>query len=303
MSASERPIRVVLRCTRRGATARTGLGARVPVQPMAVLGLGAALTVVTALAVLITLGGCEHFSDTYSLRVTLPGLPAHWDDPEEISAYELRWIQYGAERRKRVVLTGGALNGENGLETRRSQVRITLPKRPNVALLAYPLTRDGVLLQPAGTIAPLRLRSSGRLPLRFEDGPAAYLLYRLDRDGRGGARVNAARLLREIEQRLGALRWWMDWIAVLDAFERGVFRVTMLRPVRQHRVAVCLPPGEYRSADVLAPPRAVPESGCVPDALLAEGVHRWFSADGHLTVTLEVTHDGRVARVVALRDR
>ena len=245
-----------------------------------------------ALSALLSLAaGCGQFSESYSLGLAVPRLPEHWSESGEITAYELRWIAHGGERRRRIELNEAAAG----------RIGISLPKRPNVAVLAYPVTYDGALLEPAGTIAPLRLRSGRRLPLRFEDGPGAYLLYRLDRDGRGAAGVNARRLLREIEERLGEARWRLDWVAVLDAFERGVFRATMLRPVPQHPVVICLPPGAYRSAEVRAEPLVVPEEGCSDEIALAEGVHRLFSDDGRLTVTLQIDRNGRFATVTAPR--
>ncbi len=246
------------------------------------------------LGLLVPVSGCDQWGDNYELTVELPRLPAAWRAASEIGAYELRWVAHGREQRLRVEFDPSS--------DARGVVRLRLPKRPNVAVLAYPVTYDGVLLKPAGAIVPLELRSGGRVRLRFERGPPAYLLYRLDRDGRGGAAVNAARLVAEFEARLGELRWWPDWVAVLDAFERGVFRVTMLRAVAQHRVELALPPGAYRPADLLAPPRHLP-AVAPSEVLLPEGVHRWFSEDGERFVTIQVGPGGTVAAVSVVRPR
>ena len=252
------------------------------------------LTVLT-LALLAPVSGCDQWGNEYELRLELPRLPVAWGTASEVAAYELRWVVYGRAQHLRV--EPEETNPAEGVV-----VSVRIPKRPNVAVLAYPVTCDGILLKPAGAIVPLQLRTGNRVRLRFERGPPAYLLYRLDRDGRGGAAVNAARLVEEFEERLGELRWWADWVAVLDAFERGVFRVTMLRAVAQHQVQLALPPGTYRSADLLAPPRYLPAAG-PREQLLPEGVHRWFSDDGERFVTIQVGPGGTVSTVSVVRSR
>lgn len=261
---------------------------------------------VAVAAAVSTFAGCALYSDRYEVTVVLPGLPEQRhgaagsghanqaSDAPGVSHYVLRWVAYGSERSRTAQI-----------DERR--ISLELPKRNNIAVLAYPVTHDGHELKPAGAIAPLGLSgggwsegpSGGRLRLRFKSGPPAYLLFRLDRDGRGGAAVNAARLVQEFEERLGPARWRVDWTTLLDAFERGVFRVTMLRAAPMHSVTLGLPPGEYRSADLLAPPVVL--SGESEELRLAEGGHRWFSVDGALLASLQVNTDASVAMVVSSR--
>lgn len=160
----------------------------------------------------LLLAGCSLLGSEATVSLELPGAPEHW--PESIRVEEYRVVWRGAAGKPREVrVAGGA-----------SRVEVTIPKRPGLAVLAYPSFAGGAFLpHPAAAIYP----HDASLTASYERGFTGLVLHRVLF---ALPSVNSRRLIEEVRARSDGNPWLFDLERVVEKLADGRFSTIYLRP-------------------------------------------------------------------------
>lgn len=158
--------------------------------------------------------------------------------------------------------------------------RLSLAKRCNLPLLAYPLLAGrSDLLKPAGALYPISLDERGRLRFSFRDGFLAGLLFPLSGETDLLASINASRLGEEIWERSQGDPWIIDRERILKTLAYGTMRSDRITPLPAYDLTIRPVTGGWISADPFRAPVEA-EDGAAALALgsLPLGVHHLLRA-------------------------
>lgn len=258
--------------------------------------------VITAAALALSAAGCRLVESTETVVVTLPPLPAQWQEAWGPAGYEIVWRSHFSAH--------GSLNVETG----QTRVALALPRGSVVAVLAYPVWQSGGpflpaadRMRPAGAVwapaDPGLLAGAGvgvvadqrSLALSFEEGPVALVLSEAARRGADIQQFNHRRLSAELAARIPEDPWLLDCERVIRAVCERSMRVSYVREIERHEVTLEFPDGLWMEASPFA---AVIPGGQDPVASgrttrsFPEGITPLYSANGRRLIA-EIDEEGR----------
>jgi hypothetical protein len=216
-----------------------------------------------------------------SCTVCIPPAPEHWQEvfPE---------LDY------RVVYPAPEISGFREQRVRgRARTLIQLPKVLHVPILAHPnLPGSAIELPPAGGVYPQDCdNSAATIALRWEQGAAAEVLYRLWEQGVDCSTVNVPRLCAEMGERSGSDPWTLDLDRICTRLAERTFRVSDIRKAPSRIVS--LEPGIGRW--FLESPFHTPLEADSNGSLLLEsvplGAHLLFETSSRACLFLYVRED------------
>lgn len=171
-------------------------------------------------------------------------------------------------------------------------VRLTVGKRTNLPLLAYPLLEDRPdLLRPSGGVYPLDLEKGDVVRLSYRDGFLAELLLPMCAAGDLLEALNVSRLRRETWDRSLGDPWSLDREAILETLLYGSMRSGRIRRRPSFELSIEVPAGTWVAGNpFIAPILAPPARPLLELHGLPTGVHRFFRNDDRIDVA--VTEQG-----------
>lgn len=235
-----------------------------------------------ALAALVPLGlvasagtGCSLFGDSIEVAIVLPAVPASWEPIFRAEGGPSFLVRApGKGRLLQELLVAAPHSGQ-------AAVRLTLPKRANLPVLAAPLVEGrSDLLRPAGALFPEAFSGGGRLALSWEEGFVAALLLKMDERGQLVEALNARRLSEEIGRRCGGDRWSLDQEAILTLLSLGSFRADRIKALPAHSVVLhCAPGSWWVEGDPFRQPVQADALGRLAVDSVVAGFHSFFRVD------------------------
>ncbi|MFO7781164.1 MAG: hypothetical protein R6W94_06000 [Spirochaetia bacterium] len=164
--------------------------------------------------------GCNLLGSETTVSLELPGAPEHWPEPLTVEEYRVVWR--GAAGKLREITVGGGA----------ARVEVGIPKRPGVAVLAYPsFARGAFLPRPAAAIYPHdasgRADAGASLAASYERGFTGLVLHRVLF---ALPSVNSRRLIEEVRARSDGNPWLFDLGRVVEKLAGGRFSTIYLRP-------------------------------------------------------------------------
>lgn len=231
------------------------------------------------LAAIFCLLSCSAFGPAAHVDVLIPAPPPHWLQAFPDLEFRLVFADPAGHRQVvRVADPGKA-------------VAIDCSKESNTAILAYPCRasdqegeadRAGTL-RPAGGTYPGSLDSSGPRPtlqLRWQDGAAATVLFRLLTLGRDTSLVNAARLLQYF--RAAEDPWNLDLDQIEERLAAGKFTAYDIDELPRRDVRVKAGSGEWFTESPFSPVTSLTGEEDLSLPGLSLGMHGLYSMDGRL---------------------
>lgn len=186
------------------------------------------------LSALIFLSGCDFFSHSTQVKLSLPPFPTHWQMAFDNLKYQLILSGPDGERQESIIPAGSGL------------VEVCISKKQNSSFLAYPLIGDDeIRLPPAGAIYPLNMGEGNTLTLSWEQGVAALIVFRLIKGGIDLSTFNARRFSDEIMQRGKPDPWNFDIDYIIEKIAMGAFRVTYIKAAPARDIELPVNPGSW----------------------------------------------------------
>jgi hypothetical protein len=222
------------------------------------------------------LSACSLYLPTVHVAVSLPPLPAHWQETFPEVVFQLEFPASDGTTTLAVDLASiPARPARSAAGPQQTELR--LPKGTYLPVVARPcLAETGIMLPCAGGVYPLDMDPGETLCLSWRRGPAAQLLLDLDGHGLDLEHLNVPRLCAEMDLRGGEDPWNLDLPEIAGSLAAGQMRVTAihLQPLLDLR----LPAG--RGSWFLESPLRLP---CLADATgvvnlqgVTPGLHRLF---------------------------
>ncbi len=184
---------------------------------------------------ILTFGsGCDLFSPSIQLKLSLPPIPTHWQMAFDNLKYQLILSGPDGEKQESII------PGNSGL------VEMCISKRQNSSFLAYPIIGEsGIRLPPAGAIYPLNMGEGNTLTLSWEQGVAALIVFRLINGGIDLSTFNARRFSDEIMQRGKPDPWNFDIDYIIEKIAMGSFRITYIKAAPARNIELPVNPGNW----------------------------------------------------------
>ncbi len=179
----------------------------------------------------LLLAGCNLLGTEKTVSLELPGAPEHWPESLTVEEYRVMWRGEAGKLRK-ITVAGGA-----------SRVEVAIPKRPGVAVLAYPSFAGGAFLpRPAAAVYPHDAAVEAGFEVSYERGFTGLVLHRVLF---ALPSVNSGRLIEEVRGRSDGNPWLFDLERVVEKLADRRFSTIYLRPrdVFEVEVAVEAEPG------------------------------------------------------------
>ncbi|MQY77500.1 MAG: hypothetical protein GH155_07740 [Spirochaeta sp.] len=183
---------------------------------------------------LVFLSGCDLFSPSIRLKLSMPPIPAHWQRAFDNLKFQL--IFMGPDRKKQEsIIPGGS-----------DLIEVCIIKRHNIPFLAYPLIgEDEIRLPPAGALYPLNMGEGNTLSLSWEQGVAALIIFRLLTGGTDLSTFNTQRLSGEIVERGNPDPWKLDIDYIIEKIALGSFRATSIKAAPARNVDLPVDSGSW----------------------------------------------------------
>jgi hypothetical protein len=244
-----------------------------------------------ALCAAAVLEGCGLFEADISVEVRLPPPPRRWSECFRELRFTLSYPDGDGEFRER------------RLEDWSPPVRVSLTKRANAPILAYPWSPGDFGGIPRGVLCPAGALSSlcttgddgaQEISLCWEDGPLAEVFLFLWKSGIDPGRVNARRLAGYMRKSPDPWSWDVKKIA--ERLAAGDFRAYDVDRLPASDVRLSGFEGEWFFESPFSPSLCPDSGGVLEIAALPYGAHTLFSVRGE-SVGLFVDGRGPVAGV------
>ena len=217
-------------------------------------------------SVLAFLGGCELFSPSIQVKLSLPPIPAHWQWAFGNLKFQLLFSGPDGEEECRIIPAGS------------DQIEVCINKRHNSSFLAYPLIGDDeIRLPPAGALYPLNMGEGNTLVLSWEQGVAALIIFRLSTGGSDISTFNTLRLSQEIMERGRPDPWVLDIDYIIDKIALGAFRVTYIKAAPSRDIELPVNPGSWFMESPFARPIEIEKGETLILETVTFGFHLLFS--------------------------
>lgn len=178
--------------------------------------------------------GCDFFSHSTQVKVSLPPIPAHWQRAFNNLKFKLIYSGPGGEKQESIIPAGSGL------------IEVCISKRQNSSFLAYPLIgEDEIRLPPAGALYPLNMVEGNTLALSWEQGVASLIIFRLSTGGIDLSTFNTQRLSEEIMERGKPDPWNLDIDYIIEKIALGSFRVTYIKAAPARNIELPVDPGSW----------------------------------------------------------
>ena len=216
--------------------------------------------------ILIFGNGCDLFSPSTRVTLSLPPIPAHWQSTFNNLKFQLLISGPDGEKQCRIIPADSDL------------IEVCISKRQNSSFLAYPLIGDNeIRLPPAGALYPLNMGEGNTLELSWEQGVAALIIFRLSTGGIDLSTFNTLRLSEEIMERGKPDPWVLDIDYIIEKIALGSFRVTYIKAAPARNIELPVDPGSWFMESPFSRPIVIEEG----ETLLLEpvplGFHLLFS--------------------------
>lgn len=183
---------------------------------------------------LIFLGGCDLFSPSTRVKLSLPPIPAHWQKAFDNLKFQLLFNGPDGKKQCIIIPAGSSL------------IEVCISKRQNSSFLAYPLMgEDEIRLPPAGALYPLNMGEGNTLALSWEQGVASLIIFRLISGGIDLSTFNTLRLSQEIMERGNPDPWVLDIDYIIEKIALGAFRVTYIKAAPARNIELPVDPGSW----------------------------------------------------------
>lgn len=164
----------------------------------------------------LLMAGCSLLGTETTVSLELPGAPKHWPPSMRVEEYRVMWRGEAGKLRE-ITVAGGA-----------SRVDVAIPKRPGVAVLAYPSFAGGAFLpRPAAAVYPHDAAGDAGLEASYDRGFTGLVLHRVLFTLPS---VNSRRLIEEVSGRSEGNPWLFDLERVVEKLADGRFSTIYLRP-------------------------------------------------------------------------
>lgn len=183
---------------------------------------------------LIFLSGCELFSPSIQLKLSLPPIPAHWQGAFDTLKFQLLFSGPDGEKQESIIAAGSG------------PIEVSISKSNNTPFIAYPLIGESeIRLPPAGALYPLDMVEDGTLALSWEQGVASLIIFRLSTGGIDLSTFNTQRLSEEIMERGLPDPWNLDIAYLIEKIALAAFRVTYIKAAPARNIELPVNPGSW----------------------------------------------------------
>jgi len=193
------------------------------------------ISLLSLLLYILALGsGCDLFSPSIQLKLSLPPIPAHWQKAFDNLKFQL--IFNGPDGKEQcIIIPAGS-----------SLIEVCISKRQNSSFLAYPLMgEDEIRLPPAGALYPLNMGERNTMTLSWEQGVASLIIFRLISRGIDLSTFNTQRLSEEIIERGNPDPWNLDIDYIIEKIALGAFRVTYIKAAPARNIELPVDSGSW----------------------------------------------------------
>lgn len=224
--------------------------------------------------------GCQ-LAGTTRVLVTFPSFPPQWEGYPEKPGY--------------ILTCPASENGEMELylPPYTENVTIYLGKGNNTPVLLTPFFDDGGLMfRPAGALYPLHCTESGVLPLSWEDGFLADLIFSLHTEDVPVEHINCVRMSEVIGEAGNGDPWSLDKGRIIQALRFNSFRQDYVSPLEIRSLDIELSEECYLWNDPFLSSFQTEAAGVYTFDSLYEGEHILFPMSGSEPVRIVITGDG-----------
>ena len=225
------------------------------------------ISLLSLLLYLLTFGsGCDLFSPSTRVKLSLPPIPAHWQRAFNNLKFQLVFSGPDGEKQESIIAAGSG------------PIEVSISKRNNTPILAYPLIGESeIYLPPAGALYPLNLGEGNTLVLSWEQGVAALIIFRLSTGGIDLSTFNTQRLSEEIMERGKPDPWVLDIDYIIEKIALGSFRVTYIKAAPARNIELPVDPGSWFMESPFARPIVIEEGETLLLEAVPLGFHLLFS--------------------------
>ena len=187
------------------------------------------------LLLIIVLTGCDNYNQ-YELEVIMPELPSHIKSSYDNIKFELKYPGAGGNPANYTELSPG-----NSAFIFSSSSVFPVVATPYIYASPENLNKNEyVFFYPAGGIYP-ESGTDGRLFLKWEDGYAAEIIYRMVSNGHNVDSLNIGRLKRYLIEKSSGNPWIFDEENIVYALSFNIFNANFVKKKKSYNITLEMP--------------------------------------------------------------